>query len=146
MFLLSRGIDQQEHIQAHQRHLAQQLRAKHNRDPTAYKLEDIAHMLNQRGVAPVPDSVMKWAQQKTGRSSGLGLTAIVEAFRRGRTLQDAGDNAKYKQGASKNKQGGNIDWLSVSSRVTLDILQEIDFPLYHVQEALQVCGPRATMR
>ena len=80
-FLLSRGVDQQEHIQAHQQHLAQHLREKENRDPTAYELEDIANMLNQRGVAPVPDSVMAWAQQQTGRSSGLGLTAIVEAFR-----------------------------------------------------------------
>ena len=141
-FLLSRGVDQQEHVQAHQQHLAQQLRAKDNRDPTAYELEDIAHMLNQRGVAPVSDSVMKWAQQKTGRSSGLGLTAIVEAFRRDRTLQNAGDKAKSKQGASQKKKGGEIDWSTLSSRVTLDLLQERDFPQDHIQEALQVCGPR----
>jgi hypothetical protein len=141
-FLLSRGVDQQEHIQAHQQHLAQQLRATDNRDPTAYELEDIAHMLNQRGVAPVPDSVMKWAQQKTGRSSGMGLTAIVEAFRRDRTLRNAGDKAKSKQGTSNKKEGADTDWSTLSSRVALEILQEMDFPRDHVQEALQVCGSR----
>ena len=141
-FLLSRGVDQQEHIQAHQQHLAHQLRAKDNRDPTAYELEDIAHMLNQRGVAPVPDSVMKWAQQKTGRSSGLGLTAIVEAFRRDRTLQNAGDKTKSKQGGANKKTDGDVDWSTLSSRVTSEILQEMDFPRDHIQEALQACGSR----
>ena len=140
--LLSHGVDQQEHIQAHQQHLAHQMRAKDNRDPTAYELDDIAHMLNQRGVAPVPDSILKWAQVKTGRSSGLGLTAIVEAFRRDRTIQKAGDKAKSKHGASNKNKGGVIDWSTLSSRVTLEILREMDFPRDHVQEALRVCGSR----
>ena len=68
-FLLKRGVDQLKHIRAHELHFAQQLRAKENREPTDYEMQDIANMLNQRGVAPVPDSVTKLAQQKTGQSS-----------------------------------------------------------------------------
>ena len=141
-FLLSHGVDQQQHIQAHQQHLAHQIREKDNRDPSADEMDDIAHMLNQGGVAPVPDSIMKWAQVKTGRSSGLGLTAIVEAFRRDRKIQNAGDKAKSKQSASNKKKGVDIDWSTLSLRVTLEILQEMDFPQDHVQEALRMCGSR----
>ena len=90
-FLLARGVDPHEHIEAHQRHFAQQLRAKDDRDPTAYELEDVAHMLNQRGVAPVSDSVMRWARGTIGASSSMGLTAIVDAFRRDRKTKNAGD-------------------------------------------------------
>ena len=86
---------------------------------------------------------MEWARQQTGRSSGLGLTAIVEAFRRDRRLRDAGDKPRSKAAPSTKKKGGNTDWSSLSSRVTTEVLQEMNFPLDHIREALQVCGPRA---
>ena len=120
-FLIRRGVDHQNHIQAHGQHLVQQLHAKENRHPTTYELLDIANMLNQRGVAPVPDSVMKLAQQKTGRSSDLGLSAVVEAFKRERTLRNAGDAAKSKQATHKKNNAGNVDSQSWSSRVTSNI-------------------------
>ena len=54
-----------------------------------------------------------------GERAHAGLTAIVQAFRRDRTLHNAGDKAKAGQGASKKKKGGDIDWPALSSRVTL---------------------------
>ncbi len=84
---------------------------------------------------------MKSAQQMTGRSSGLGLTAIVDAFRRDRAIQNASDKAKSQHGASKKKKYGHTDWSTLSSRVTMEILREMEFPEGHVQEALQACGP-----
>ena len=131
-FLLSRGVDQQKHIQAHQQHLAQQLHATENREPTAYELEDIAHMSNQRGVAPVPDSVMAWARHKTG-CAGLGLTAIVGAFRRDRTLRSAGDKASKKKQQPKT--------VSIAVKSTLALLEEQGYPAEHINEALEKYGP-----
>ena len=119
-FLNSRGVDENQHIKAHHEHLARQLRSTENRVPTAYELEDVAHMLNQRGVAPVSDSVMKWAQQQTGRSSGFGLTAILDAFRRDRRLRDAGDKARSKSGPPPGKKRENTDSSTLSFRVTKD--------------------------
>ena len=90
-------MDQQDHIREHQLHFAQQLRAKDNRDPSAYELEDVAHMLTQRGVAPVPDSVMKWARDTIGSSSRVGLSTIVDTFRRDRKIRNAGDKVTTKK-------------------------------------------------
>jgi hypothetical protein len=104
--LLGRGVDQQDHIREHQLHFAQQLRAKDNRDPSAYELEDVAHMLTQRGVAPVPDSVMKWAHETIGSSSRLGLSAIVDTFRRDRKIRNAGDKVTTKKTFLRTKTVG----------------------------------------
>ena len=60
-------------------------------------------MSTERGVAPVPDSVIKWAHQTIGSSSRLGLTAIVDTFRRDRNIQNAGDKVSSKHSASKKK-------------------------------------------
>ena len=99
-------MDHQDHIRAHQLHFAKQLRAKDNRDPTSYEFEDVAHMLTQRGVAPVPDSVMKWARDTIGSSSRVGLSTIVDTFRRDRKIRNAGDKVTTKKRYKENQRWG----------------------------------------
>ena len=68
------------------------------------------------------------------------MTAIVEAFRRDRSLRDAGDKARMKSKPSAGRRGGETDWPSLTSRVTKDILQEMHFLADHISKAMQACG------
>ena len=139
--LASRGLDVSQHVRAHRDHFAAQVREKQQREPTAHELQDLEHMLSQRGVAPVPDSVMAWARHQSGASSSMGLTQLVEAFRRDRKLRDAGDKAKPKASLNTRPKRENMDWVSLSSHVAAEILKDMKFPPAHIQEALEVCGP-----
>jgi hypothetical protein len=139
-FLQGHRVDEQDHIRAHRENFARQLRAAESREPTAYEVDDIAHMLNQRGVAPVSERIFAWARQQTGRTSGLGMTAIVDAFRRDRHLRDAGDHVGRKSKSKTGKKRDHTDWSSLASRVATEILEDTKFTADHVRDALQAVG------
>ena len=78
--LVARGIDEDEHIQQHQRHLQAFLREHYQRDATEEEAADMVSTLRRRGVAPVSDSVLKGGSGKADRTGG-GLWSIVASFR-----------------------------------------------------------------
>ena len=105
-----------------------------------HELEDIASMLSQRGVAPVSDSVLAWAHTERGRSSGLGMTAIVEAFRRDRHTRDAADHVAPRKKGKQQKQSHTTDWTTLAQHITTEILREMQFASDHVRDAIAACG------
>ncbi len=88
-------------------------------------------MLQQRGVAPVSDSVRQAASQKFGKSSGVGLWHIVTAFRA---------DAEFRGQKKKNKKGQDQPHCF---KVTEELLREHGYPDAHIQEAMTACGPDA---
>ena len=138
-FLTQRGINEMEHLRAHYDHFSRNVCATEARAATPLELEDISNMLNQRGVAPVSDSVIAWAHAQRGRSSGLGMTAIVDAFRRDRHVRDAGNQVVSKKRQSKSKRI-NRDWKTVAQKMISEILMEMQFPRDHIHDAVAVCG------
>ena len=141
--LQQRGIVEKDHLRAHQDHFSKIIRCSEARAATPHELEDIVNMLSQRGVAPVSDSVLAWAHAERGRSSGLGMTAIVDAFRRGRHARDAGDQVVSRKKAKGKKQSRNADWTTVAQHMTMEILKEMRFPSDHVRDAMADCGSNA---
>ena len=86
------------------------------------------------------DSVMAWAHAERGRSSGLGMTAIVDAFRRDRHARDAGDQIASKKKTKGKKQSHNVDWTTKAQQMTEEILKEMHFSSDHVRDAMAACG------
>jgi hypothetical protein len=144
LLLEQRGVDEKKHIQEHQGHFARQLRLREDRAPTEQELQDVASMLQQRGVAPIPDSVIQWAHQRTGRGAGLGLTSIVDSFRRDRKLRDAGDKpmSKSRSCGARMDAATATAWSALSPRATTEILKDMGFDQEHIEDALRVCGAR----
>ena len=130
--LQQRGISEQDHLRAHQEHFSKSVRCSEARSATLHELEDIVNMLSQRGVAPVSDGVLRWAHAERGRSSGLGITAIVDAFRRDRHVRDAGDQLASRKKAKGKKQSHNANWATVAQQMTMEILKEMRFASDHV--------------
>ena len=138
--LLQRGILEQEHLRAHQDHFSRNTRIAEARAATPNELEDIANMLSQRGVAPVPDSVLAWAHAARGRSSGLGMTSIVDAFRRDRHARDAGEQVSSRKNEKGRKQSSNSDWTTQAQQMATEILKDMQFPSDHIRDAMAACG------
>ena len=138
--LQQRGILEEDHLRAHQEHFSKSVRYSEARAATPQELEDIVNMLSQRGVAPVSESVMAWAHAERGRSSGLGMTAIVDAFRRDRHARDAGDQIASKKKTKGKKQSHNVDWSTKAQQMTEEILKEMHFSNDHVRDAMAACG------
>ena len=138
--LQQRGISEQNHLREHQKHFSKCILSAESRAATLHELEDIANMLSQRGVAPVSDSVLAWAHTERGRSSGLGMTAIVEAFRRDRHTRDAADHVAPRKKGKQQKQSHTTDWSTLAQHITTEILMEMQFASDHVRDAIAACG------
>ena len=100
-------------------------------------------MLGQRGVAPVSESVLDWAQRSTGRASGYGLTSIVAAFRRDKGVKDAGEKSAASKGAAKKGRDAEQHWAALASQAATALLLDMGFPKELVGKAIEECGPRA---
>ena len=80
--LLSRGITEEMQIREHHDHFKAVLVEKEQRQATDAELQDISTMLQQRGVAPVSDSVLHAFAQQSGGLVGkvCGTLSILFAL------------------------------------------------------------------
>ena len=97
--LISRGIDEQEHIRDHEKHLQDKVRSEWQRDITSAERADLEQMLCRRGVAPVSDSALRLGAVKSGSSNAGGLWSIVASFRADKS------NAKKEESKKQQRRG-----------------------------------------
>ena len=95
--LSRRGITQEAQLLGHRIHLQTSLFQTEARQPSEEEFRDLEAMLQQRGVAPVSDSVQRWGQERVGRKAGVGLWTIVSSFRADKLAKDVGDKAYRNQ-------------------------------------------------
>ena len=93
-FLDKRGITEEVQLHGHHAHLQASLMRTDAREPTYEELQDLEAMLQQHGVAPVSDSVLRWGQARVGHSAGGGLWTIVSSVRADKAAKDLGDKKK----------------------------------------------------
>ncbi len=93
-------------------------------------------MIQARGVLPLSDSVRDWMNKHVGRTSGLGLTAMLAACRRDRTLRDAGDI----QSKHVHTHDHVESWAELACRTTEYILRDMGFADSDIREACATCG------
>ena len=94
---------------------------------------DLEAMLQQRGIAPISDNVMRWGEKKTGKVYVSGMCSIVNAFRADKKAKDAGDVRK----ASSKKTGAHT---TIAFTLTVSLLKEHGYPEDHIRDALSACG------
>ena len=98
-------------MRAREDQFKQATRALEQREASDSEISDLRAMLAISGVAPVPDSVVKYCSEKSGRK-GVGLWAFVASFRaekKGKTKErerkegpsEAGDGSVARQRGSK---------------------------------------------
>jgi hypothetical protein len=99
--LSRRGITEESQLMGHRIHLQTFLLQSETRQPSEEEIRDLELMLQQRGVAPVSDSVQRWGQERVGRKAGVGLWTIVSSFRADKVVKDVGDKAYRKERQQK---------------------------------------------
>ena len=80
-FMQRRRLGGEDEVQAHLAHFTKFLHTHEARQPSAEEVADVRHMLAQRGVRPLPDSVMQEARRRHGTTALMPLTQVVQALR-----------------------------------------------------------------
>jgi len=135
--LLSRGINEDEHIQEHQRHLQVFVRGHCQRDATVEELADVANMLRSRGVAPVSESVLKSGSEKGVRAGG-GLWSIVASFR---ADKGAMVSKRLQPGGRGEGKGPRRSSRSNALDVVFSILREHGYEDERIRQSIELYGP-----
>jgi len=145
-FMLGRGLGCALEVLAHLNHFTESLRIQEKREPSEEELDDIRHMLSQRGVRRIPDSVMKEAMRRHGTSAGMPLTQIVQSLRgqHGSVLRKHA-TAKRQVTVSGSSAKSSSLWQCTDNSEPLvlvcqAILKEHAYPEDHIRDAIICCG------
>ena len=133
-FFYRRGITEKAQFEGHSDHLHATLQRTEAREATADELRDLEVMLQQHGVAPVSDSVMRWGQERVGRKGGGGLWSIVSSFRADKAAKDIGDKKRSKQ------QKSSQDMNDLPATWTKALLTEHGYDDQLIEEAMKRYG------
>ena len=145
-FMQERSLGGEDEVLAHLKHFAKILRTDEAREPSAEEIADVRHMLAQRGVRAIPDSVMQEAKRRHGSAVQMPLTQVVQALRgqRGSVLRRHA-TGKPKESVNKCTAAGTSPWQCTDDygalvAVCQAILQEHGYPEDHIREAINCCG------
>ena len=164
-FMESRGMTSGDEEKQHLKHFRDCVRLDTGLEPTPAEVDDLIAMLRQRGVLPIPPSLIESVRQRLGGTDKVSMSQVVAAFRgsrqvlKGDGMQKSRKISKLTGGATRTSReptGGSDEippepasGRSVPSgclnnealhHVCQEVLREHGFSERDIEDALKQCG------
>lgn len=164
-FMESRGMSPCDEEEQHLKHFRHCVRRDTGLEPTPAEVDDLVGMLRQRGVLPIPPSLIESARQRLGGTDKVSMAQVVAAFRgsrqvlKGDGMQKSRRSSKLTGGAKgKSRQpagdlgeippeptSGTSDPAACPKNKALlyvfrEVLREHGFSEGDIEDALKQCG------
>jgi hypothetical protein len=107
-FMEARGMTPSDEEEQHLSHFRHCLRRDTGLAPTPAEEDDLVGMLRQRGVLPIPPSLIESARQRLGGTDKVSMAQVVAAFRGSRQVLK-GDGMQKSRRTSKLTSGPNVN-------------------------------------